>query len=201
MKKLSVAAAMMAAAGIALTGSVDAALPSQPLPNTPTIAIVGDSIANGSQSELQNVLAWRVQSFSAANGRTMVTPRSSDSAAGKIAPMMAYDPDWLVIVLGVNDHELTEATAREHADQLLSEAKVGAPWPCVLWVLPSVNADVDPAKSASVAAVRAGILTALTDEPCFRTVEASGLATTSDGIHLTLTGKQNLARIIDSATR
>ncbi len=123
-------------------------LPKTPLPASPSIELIGDSILDGASTELtQRLAGWQV-TIDAVVGR-------SSYEGVPIAQALSPVPDVVVVELGVNDHDLAAFTA--NATQILDAVKTAR---FVVWVSPhapdTVTDEIDRAVTRLVATLPNG---------------------------------------------
>jgi hypothetical protein len=149
---------------------------------TPTVAMIGDSILDGSREAVIEALpGWEV-TVDAEVGR------SSDTAAAIVEALPPPVPDVVVVQIGTNDHD--PAAFAERADAMLTALR-GAD--LVVWVnTRAPDPTSDAVNRAIETAARSTPQTATADWASFVTAEELS----SDGVHPALGNEHLLADLL-----
>jgi lysophospholipase L1-like esterase len=169
------------------------------------VTILGDSLSVEAQDQYHAALESVV--VDACNGRTIVTPLSSDDGLRRVAPLGATEAEWWIVELGTNDAGYggrPPATVRADAARLLDSIGRGA---CVGWVLPAVTAPVSPATIENVVAAQQAIAAEVSTLECNRIIDWPAAVASepgliaADGVHLTDAGRRRMAELVGEAVQ
>ena len=115
---------------LAVVLGVSACRPVYTGPEGAKVAVVGDSITNGSSDALDAALADQHRFVSGVDGIDLADGRNK-----LIQPVVESEPEVLVVELGINSaREVWNSTDLAHLESVLAAVK---PVPCVIWVTPN----------------------------------------------------------------